>query len=187
MPTTVLYHQNCPDGHAAAFAAWQHFGNDATYLPVAYNQPIPAIPPDHTVYIVDFSYDEATLTALVDARLGPRQHGEHVVVVLDHHASAQRALESLQRQELPGLALVFDLEECGASLTWKWFQTGGWAPALDPDPPGLEDRLPTFFKYVRDRDLWRFQLPDSRAVSLAYWACEKTPAAIALFAQDLDE
>ena len=30
--TTVLYHANCPDGYAAAFACWQHFGDDAQYL-----------------------------------------------------------------------------------------------------------------------------------------------------------
>ena len=27
MHTTVLFHQNCPDGFAAAFACWQCFGN----------------------------------------------------------------------------------------------------------------------------------------------------------------
>lgn len=187
MNTTVLYHSNCPDGIAAAFACWQAFRDEAQYVPVSYGQEPPAVPSDHNLYIVDFSYLEDTLKAMLAARIGRRTRGEYVVTVLDHHASAQRNLESLRRQELPGLQIIFDMEESGASLTWKYLKTGGWHPANDPEAEGLEHSMPTFFKYVRDRDLWRWALPDSKAVSLAYWAIEKDFDTIELFAQDLDE
>lgn len=182
MHTTVLYHANCPDGYAAMFACWQQFKDEAQYLPVFYGQPPPPIPDNHNIYIVDFSYPEDTLKALLATRIGGRKRDEYVVVVLDHHISAQRDLDSLVMQQLPGLYICFDLAESGASLAWKHFKN----PRLY-DPDTLEEGMPTFYKYVRDRDLWRWALPDSKPISLAYWMIEKDPLSIEQFAQDLDE
>jgi nanoRNase/pAp phosphatase (c-di-AMP/oligoRNAs hydrolase) len=47
--------------------------------------------------------------------------------------------------------------------------------------------MPRFFHYVRDRDLWHWHLPDSKAISLVYWAIPKDWLSLAQFAQDLDE
>jgi oligoribonuclease NrnB/cAMP/cGMP phosphodiesterase (DHH superfamily) len=183
MNTTVLYHGNCPDGHAAAYACWLRFKDTAQYLPVFYGQEPPAIPDDHNLYIVDFSYAEPLLKALLDVRLGRRQRHEYVVTVLDHHASAQRDLASLQAQDLPGMQIVFDLTESGASLTWKYLQN-----PRNYDPDTLEQALPTFFKYIRDRDLWQWKLPDSKAISLAYWCLDKDDFLnIDQFAHNLDD
>ena len=184
---TVLFHQNCPDGYASAFACWQQFGDEAQYVPVSYGQPCPDIPDEHDVYIVDFSYPAEVLQGLLAARIGRRTREGAVVTVLDHHASAERDLLPLMRMQLPGLTICFDMHESGASLAWKYLHTGGWDPRNDPDPHGLEYSMPTFFKYVRDRDLWQWQLPESKAISLAYWAIDKDFLSIAQFAQDLDE
>ena len=181
MHTTILYHGRCLDGIASAFARWQVFGDDAQYLPVAYGEPVPDIPPEHHIMIVDFSYDADIILALYERH----QH----VIVLDHHKSAQAVLATVPdiRAEGRRLACYFDLHECGASLTWKYLHGGGWAPARDPDPHGMEYSMPTFFKYVRDRDLWEWKLSDSKPISLAYWACDKDFLSMAQFAQDLDE
>jgi uncharacterized protein len=188
METTVLFHANCPDGHAASYACWLRFKDTAQYLPVFYGQEPPDIPAEHKLYLVDFSYPEATLKVLLAERIGHLHPGEDVVTVLDHHESAQRDLASLQAQALPGLSIVFDMAESGASLTWKYLQTGGWHPAHDPEVEGLEHSMPLFFHYVRDRDLWHFTLPHSKAVSLAYWCVDKTSfLAIDQFAQALDD
>lgn len=187
MTTTVLYHANCPDGYASAFACWQRFGDEAQYVPVSYGQPCPEIPSDHTVYIVDFSYHPDILQELLAARLHLGTAREPYVIILDHHVSAERDLAALARQELRGLMICFDLQESGASLTWKYLKTGGWQPRNDPEVQGLEYSMPTFFKYVRDRDLWQWRLPESKAVSMAYWAIEKDMLSIAQFAQDLDD
>lgn len=187
METTVLFHRNCPDGWASAFACYKTFGETAQYLPVSYGQPIPSIPVEHTVYIVDFSYAEDQLKTLLFERIHHRKGDTPQVIVLDHHASAQRDLASLAAQQLPGLVIFFDLEESGASLTWKYLHTGGWDPRHDPEVEGLEYSMPTFYKYVRDRDLWRWQLRDSKAISLAYWALDKNWLNIELFVQDLDD
>jgi len=188
MNTTVLYHADCPDGLAAAFACWQRFHDMAQYLPVQYGQPCPDIPNDHDVYIVDFSYPAETLQALLAARIGRRRHHQSVVTVLDHHASAERDLLHLMELQLPGLFIRFDMQEAGASLTWKHLHAATWK-SLDTagEPSDVEQRMPTFFKYVRDQDLWQWQLPDSKAINMAFWAHDKAFLSIEQFAQDLDE
>mgnify|MGYP001589048337 FL=1 len=187
MHRTVLYHGNCQDGLASAFACWQRFGEEAQYLPVLYGQPCPDIPRDHTIYIVDFSYPPETIQALLVARLTLGEDREPYVTVLDHHASAERDLAALARQGLRGLMICFDMEESGASLTWKYLHAGAGVRRYAPDPDEFEYRMPTFFKYVRDRDLWQWRLPDSKAISLAYWALDKDFRSIEQFAQDLDD
>ena len=173
MDTTVLYHGNCPDGFGAAFACWLIFGNEAQYLPVSYGQPCPYIPDDHTVYIVDFSYSAPILQALLAVRLHLGKSREPYVTVLDHHLSAQRDLASLARQDLRGLDIRFDLRESGASLTWKHLH-GYRSLSEEGIDPG---DMPLFFSYIRDRDLWQWQLPQSKAVSVALWSYPREFAA----------
>lgn len=177
MHTTVLFHGNCPDGFGAALACWQVWREEAQYLPVSYGQPCPhdRIPGHHDVYIVDFSYPATELIALQQGR--PLSHdtprADRRIVVLDHHASAQRDLEELRRQQRPYMSIVFDMEESGATLAWKWLNTRGPLPdsTHQPDVWGaLEAAMPCFFHYLRDRDLWRWELDNSHAISLWLWS-----------------
>ena len=156
MKTYVLYHGNCPDGFGAAYAAWRHYGDEnAVYMPVLYGKPPPSMPPDSTVYIVDFSYPPAELIDLALRHL--------IVVVLDHHASAERDLVPAAFAELGpafntpdggfycgNIYVLFDLDRSGAMLAWMHFHK---------EPP------PLLIQYLQDRDLWQFKLPNSRAVS----------------------
>jgi len=186
---TVLYHARCPDGRAAAYACWQQFGGTADYLPVSYGQPLPDIPADHAVYIVDFSYPEPDLKRLVGERIAFGRSRQPCVTVLDHHASAQRELESLVAQGLPGLVIHFDLEECGASLAWKYFASHGHLPdkAQDLDAwAALDEAMPRFFHFVRDRDLWLWRLQDSKEVSMAYHVLDKSFRSIDRFAPAME-
>lgn len=139
MPETyVLYHAPCHDGFGAAWAVWNALGDAATYLPVSYGQPMPDIPDGAHVAIVDFSYPRAELEALA-VRAGS-------LIVLDHHATAQEDLVDLP-------FAIFDLDKSGARLAWEH-----WHP---------HEPLPELLAYVEDRDLWRFSLPNSRAVAAA--------------------
>ncbi|SRR6266496_286273 len=139
---TVLFHANCPDGAAAAWAAWKVLG-EAKYIPVNYGQPIPEIPDGSEVYVLDFSYPAADLIEL-HARM-------ERLVVLDHHASAQADLAAIHFT-LPSL-IYFDMARSGAVLAWEYFH---------PDEP-----VPEILEYVQDRDLWEWKLPKSREVSAA--------------------
>lgn len=135
--TFVLYHANCWDGFAAAWAAWLYFKEGAAYIPVSYGTPFPqAVPDGASVYMVDFSYQRSVLEGLLERGIK--------LVVLDHHKTAQEALS-----DFPGV--TFDLERSGARLAWNHWH-----------PPEM---IPRLVEYVEDRDLWRWRLPDSRAVN----------------------
>lgn len=138
----VLYHANCQDGTGAAFAAWKKFGDNAVYLPVQYGKPLPEFEkgPDTTLYLLDFSVPSvADLEALGDAC------GR--VVVCDHHVTARDALGGCNH---PNVEVVFDMERSGAVIAWNYFH---------PDA-----EVPLLLQYVQDRDLWKFEFPDTQAV-----------------------
>lgn len=136
--THILYHAECEDGFGAAWAAWLVLGAQAVYIPVTHGEPVPEIGDGARVAIVDFSYPRQTILDLRDRCAG--------LVVLDHHITAQ--------QELAGLDFaVFDMERCGARLAWGYWHDGKPVPAL--------------IDYVEDKDLWKFELPNSKEVSVA--------------------
>lgn len=136
MRTVVLFHDNCPDGFTAAWAAWKKFGDQAEYIPARFDE---EERPDLTgadVYIVDFSYPrEVTLAIKAEA---------NSLVVLDHHKSARKHLEGIE-------GCHFDMDRSGAGMTWDY---------LHPDAP-----RPRLISYVEDRDLWRFALPLSKEIN----------------------
>ena len=97
-----------------------------------------APPPDVggcDVLIVDFSYPRPVLIEMEMVASRLR--------VYDHHKTAEADLEGLS-------FCVFDMERSGAGLAWDEL-VGGERPWL--------------IDYVEDRDLWRFALPDSKAVA----------------------
>lgn len=166
-----IYHANCIDGFTAAWAVWLRFGDKADYLPAAYGD----TPPDVTgrdVFIVDFSYKRPLLLEM--AKLA------RTVLVLDHHKSAAADLEpntigncvevgasidavgltcTMANYEgylaaggdIPTVNVLFDMDRSGAGIAWDFFH---------PDSP-----RPGLVNYIEDRDLWRFALPWTRAVT----------------------
>jgi uncharacterized protein len=155
MKTYVLYHGNCYDGFGAAWAAWKRLGTSCAYIPVNYGQPPPEMLDCDRLYILDFSYPRDVLLDLA-------QKIFHVTVI-DHHKTAQADLEGLGRpahefdveHTIAGLYTRFDMKESGASLAWNYF--------YKPQPPEV-CWTPQIIKYVKDRDLWLFQQPDSKEV-----------------------
>lgn len=133
---TVLYH-NDADGFGAAYAAWAKLPRSTTFIPVQYGEPVPEIPEGTSqIYILDFSYDRTTCEALAE---------KFNVVILDHHKTAQAALEGLPYA-------TFDMNKSGCRLAWEYFWPGAPIPAL--------------LAYVEDRDLWRWALPQSEEANL---------------------
>ena len=143
--TYVIYHAGCPDGFGAAWAARKHFSRfrqegQVHYIPASYSEPFPDTAQDSEIYILDLSYPP---DVIVDAHI--RHHGK--VVVLDHHKTAQEALQ----YKVPNCH--FDMEHSGAWMAWRW-----WFP---------QSPVPELIRYIQDRDLWEWKLPDSREVSAA--------------------
>ena len=139
----VLYHgRNCPDGFAAALAAWLFYEGKAEMLGLDHGDiksitDLPALE-GRAVYILDFSFDADILRGIEERAAK--------LVLLDHHKSAA--------EKLTGFAcrcgvVHFDMSKSGARLAWEFFQ---------PDRA-----LPDLVRFVEDRDIWVWQYPESPA------------------------
>ena len=134
----VLYHRDCADGFGAAWAAYQRLGyTGVRYHSCAYGEPPPEMEPGSTVYILDFSFPRNIMLELME---------RHEVVLIDHHETAEKNIG-----DLPGCH--FDKSHSGAVLAWRRFHE--------------ESKIPEILLYVEDRDLWKWELPDSRDISAA--------------------
>ncbi|MDF0643030.1 MAG: DHHA1 domain-containing protein [Nitrospira sp.] len=136
VPTIVLYHAECADGFGAAWALWREFPS-ARYLPVKHGNPPPDGLTGQRVVIVDFSYGRNQLETVADTT--------DSLLVLDHHVTAEKALEGLPYA-------YFDLKKSGAVLAWEW---------ASPNP------VPWLLEYIQDKDLWTWTLPGSREINAA--------------------
>ena len=89
-PDLCIYHANCMDGFTAAWVVARKVPG-IELVPASYGD----APPDvlgKTVLIVDFSYAKAVLETMAgDARL---------VVVLDHHKTAEAALRDFEVKDI---------------------------------------------------------------------------------------
>jgi len=137
----ILYHgRNCPDGFAAALAAWLFYAGRAEFLGLDHGDiksvtDLPALV-GRAVYILDFSFSPE-ITRQIEERAAK-------LVMLDHHKSAA--------DKLTGFAcrcgvVHFDMSKSGSRLAWEFFQ---------PDRP-----LPDLVRFVEDRDIWVWQYPQS--------------------------
>ena len=176
----VIFHKSCTDGFTAAWAAWKLVGERAEYVACQYAED----PPDvqgKNVAIVDLSFPRKTLERMAKEAKS--------LIVLDHHKSAKKDLDASDRpffvigemefdltigkdrkalvkalQEMNGTEetkaevrhlepfpnAIFDMEKSGALITWEWFNPGKPVPLL--------------VQHVSDRDLWTFNMADTRAV-----------------------
>ncbi len=133
--THVLYHGYCFDGFTSAWIARNAGVPEENIFPVTYGGKVPEVPGDAKVLMVDFSLPRDGLQMMHAA--------VDDLIVLDHHKSAEAQLHGLDWA-------YFDMNESGASLAWKFFH---------PDDPATQ-----FVQYIREHDLWRFELQDSAEV-----------------------
>lgn len=146
----VIYHGNCYDGVTAAWiaykaldAAFEGGESNVEYLPLNYSDSPPNVK-GKDVYILDFSFKREIMRRLA--------YDANVLVCLDHHKTAQEALEGLAKEILietgKPIEIIFDMNRSGAGITWDYFF---------PDSPRRD-----LVNYIEDRDLWKFQLECSR-------------------------
>jgi oligoribonuclease NrnB/cAMP/cGMP phosphodiesterase (DHH superfamily) len=137
----VVYHKNCHDGSTAYAVVRKYYseklGRQIEGIACAYDDPTPRVS-GRNVLIVDFSFSLEITTNL--------KKEANSFFLLDHHVSAKRELENES-------GCFFDLSRSGAMLAWDFFFTGIEAPK--------------FVKYVQDKDLWQWKLPNSRDFNVA--------------------
>jgi len=139
----VLYHAGCWDGFCAAWVLRKKWP-EAEFKPVRYGE----APPDVTgrvVFVVDFSYPVEQMRGLcAQARS---------VTLLDHHKTALPLLKELD--DVRNLSMTIEMDKSGGRLAWEFIGR----------PGGAEGWVPWLIGYTEDRDLWRWALPDSRAIN----------------------
>lgn len=167
-----IYHGNCADGFTAAWVVKRFFNGAVDFFPGIYGN----APPDvagRNVVLVDFSYKRPVLDALLRSADVKQAH---TILILDHHKTAAEDLAGIappeggydpdlwrakweQEGEWP-VRSIFDMSRSGAQVAWDFFFP--------------EDRRPLLVDYTGDRDLWRFELPQSREVNAFVFAHEYT-------------
>lgn len=138
MKNLCIYHKSCADGFGAALAVKAHFDEHeqrCEFLAAHYGDKAPDVT-GLNVVIVDYSYPKETLIRMNEQA--------DSIVVLDHHKTAQANLDGLDFCQ-------FDMSRSGAMMAWQYFH---------PDKP-----VPKLFKYIQDRDLWQWELPESKEFS----------------------
>lgn len=149
----VIYHGKCPDGQVAAWAINRKFRDPSIqYYPGVYGKAPPPVEGKHVI-LVDFSYSKEVIESIAASAKS--------VLILDHHASAQRALGDFPQlqssnwedylREVEGergaIRVKFDMEQSGAGLAWRFFH-----PQANADP--------WLVLHIEDRDLWRYRYED---------------------------
>lgn len=133
----VFYHKDCWDGFGGAWAAWKKMGSKADYVGLQ-----PGAPPDFEVknkevYLIDTAFPIPAMRQLLKNNLK--------VVLLDHHFSNKEVAEIVPEK-------LFEMDHSGAVLAWKYFHP--------------KKATPVFLKYVEDADIWKWALPNSKALSM---------------------
>lgn len=155
-PPLVLYHDDCNDGLAAAWAARRAMP-DAECVPVQHGDLVPEVR-GRAVFLLDFAYPRPVMQEILDACVS--------LVVLDHHDTAEKALRGMQHANLH--RAVFDMERSGAGLAWDELVNGR---ALYPKERRPRPRL---VDLIEDGDLGRFRFPETKAIVEAVRARPRT-------------
>lgn len=169
----VISHSHCQDGFTAAWVCHGVFGKKADYRFMRHDDPRPttAEVANRLVIFTDFTFND------VESMRRIREEAA-ALVILDHHKTAGPMLEKLagelpasvshnvtatedgstcnsvlERMELDadGLVIRFHKDKCGSRLAWEYFH-----PA---------EASPKFLDYVEDRDLWKWDLPQSKEIN----------------------
>lgn len=140
----VIYHHPCSDGAAAAWVAHWYKKNIKT-VPWVHGKidsdALTEIIRDKCVLFVDCCPSRALIIKFAVAAKS--------IAVLDHHISAEK---ELMDEWLPGNVFIkFDMEHSGCILAFHYFF------------PDLEN--PLILQYIEERDLFKFKLENSRAIT----------------------
>lgn len=133
--TVILYHGGCPDGFGGAYAAWKKFGDSAEYIQLNRHAPESGSFHGAHLYFIDFTYPQEIMDRFVAEAAN--------VTVLDHHEGLEQVVKTMPEYR-------YATDRSGAGIAWEYFH---------PDTP-----VPLLLQFVEDDDLFRFALPETRAV-----------------------
>jgi oligoribonuclease NrnB/cAMP/cGMP phosphodiesterase (DHH superfamily) len=108
--------------------------------------------------MVDFSYKRSVIDEMA--------RSARSILILDHHKTAQSELcgyapapdtwdDWMEVCEPGEVVALFDMDRSGAGIAWDFFHDACRPPLID---------------HIEDRDLWRFNLPGTRAIQAALFS-----------------
>lgn len=184
----ILGHAGCSDGSASMYIAWRKFKDNAIYIPVQYNKPLPKMDlnKDTEIYILDFSYPSHVIVHLKSIC--------KKVQIIDHHLSAYddfiqdlaelyvgvKVCDGLvcKPVQIPRLDVSVSLirfllkrSQYFFRYVCRYFNLD--IPIFDMNKSGAlltweyfhpDQLLPDIIKYVSDRDLRAYRYPLTKAV-----------------------
>lgn len=168
----IFYHNNCNDGACAA-ALMKFAKPNARLIPISYGKE-PEIVNEFlgfdsisgsNVYFVDFCINSDLLNLIANKNVSS-------ITIIDHHLSAlnlcSRFAESYAATVDKSFIFnfIYDEKESGASLTFKYLIDNDFGISVPPS------YFYTIVNMIKDRDLWKFKLPDSNYFAEYLFNCE---------------
>jgi oligoribonuclease NrnB/cAMP/cGMP phosphodiesterase (DHH superfamily) len=157
----VIYHGDCIDGYASAFACYYYNKINKTKKKITYiagvYQKRPPMVSNKNVLICDFSYKNKTLKEMIkDA---------NKLIILDHHKSAEKDLRDIDTQHKH-----FNIKHSGAYITWAYFFG--------------EKNIPMMIHYIQDNDIFKKEFSETKAFTSFIFNIPKTFDAYEKFLND---
>ena len=160
MKPLVIYHSPCQDGFTAAWACWK-VHPDWEYRAAKHGES-PTDVEGRVVYMLDFSYKRPVILELAEKA--------ETITIIDHHKTAEADLVDFP----DNVFVTFDMDKSGARLAWEYFHVGS-------------TQVPDLVRYVEDRDLWKFQYPETKSFSAALFAEEYDFSTWTLWDQKIEQ
>lgn len=151
----IIYHDNCVDGFASAFAAWLALGDTAEYFPCNYGKYKVYVDEEELCFVLDYNGRTTTLDGrniyFLDFSMS-LTHLNNIAGVVDtieihdHHISAYKDLFEKRDELKKNIYLNFHMEKAGCWLAWERFRPGYLRPQ--------------FIHLIGLRDLWKHKDTD---------------------------
>jgi uncharacterized protein len=128
----VIYHNPCMDGFSAAFVA------------KLFNPEIEIIPlnnPDIHIDENKIKNKNVLMVDIVSKYFKEINNISNKLIILDHHKTNKELLANIHNA-------YFDMNKSGVGLAWEYFFN--------------DKKMPFFLECIQDRDLWTWQIPQSR-------------------------
>lgn len=136
----IIYHKNCFDGFTGFFLflkskKWEE--KPYVYPDVPFASQAPPDIEGKNIIAIDVAYKPHIIKEIASKA--------NKLLFLDHHVSIKDEVKELNLQKPH--EIVYDVNECGASLVWNYFFKN--------------KKMPEFLTHIKDNDLGKWKLPNT--------------------------
>lgn len=148
----IIYHSNSSDGSCGYWVARKYLNeNNKEYQAIAM----------HAIENLPLSIDECKNKRILFINVCP--NFEYIqmlskiandITILDHHESTISVIDSIRDSDILNVRFEFNIKLAGCQLVWKHFYSNQLS-------------TPWFLDYIADRELWKFELENSKEINAA--------------------